>query len=244
MAEIIRIESLKRDPDRIKSYLKIIKTSTVTTQPLRMIFPTRYEEIGLAKIDMVCDVFNVTAILDNEDNYAVVIAPVIGKYLPSRVGYVMVEDEQYTCLYFEEGDTILPNNTMVASDDCIYPMFQEFYIKGKLPWYLNYEDVSNIMLETAKYADSRTGNNPLTIEILTSIMARAKENKQIYYKSTVTKRDDIFKKSPSYIGVSDIRYSYDTTSSKIIGGYFKEGVINAIVAPETETSKVADLLRS
>ena len=69
MAEIIRIESLKRDPDRIKSYLKIIKTSTVTTQPLPTIFPTRYEEIGLAKIDMVCDVFNVAAILDNEDNF-------------------------------------------------------------------------------------------------------------------------------------------------------------------------------
>ena len=57
MAEIIRIESLKRDPDKIKSYLKVIKTSTVTTQPLRMIFPTRYEEIGLAKIDMVCEIF-------------------------------------------------------------------------------------------------------------------------------------------------------------------------------------------
>ena len=108
---------------------------------------------------------------------------------------------------------------------------------------MNYEDVSNIFLETSKYASSGIGNNPIVIEILTAIIARVKNNKRILYKDTLKSKADIYSKPPSYIGVSNIHYSYDSTSSRIIGGYFKEGVINSVVDPETKTTRVADNLR-
>lgn len=241
--DTIRVDKLKRDPSKIRSYFKRIKTTTVTSQPIQIVFPARYLELKLARIDSLVDLLNMYVIIDSKDNYAVTIAPIIGKYIPESVNYIMINSEKYVALSFKAGETVIANNNMLADDSIIYTLFQEFFLKGNIPWYYNYEDVSNIFLETSKYADSGVGNNPVTIEILTSVLARVANNRKLYFKDSITSRNDIFRRPPGYVGISDIRYNFDSTSSKLIGGYFKEGVINAIVDPETKTTKLADNLR-
>lgn len=241
--EDLRVDKLKRDSKKILSYFKEVKNTIITTQPIQIVFPARFIDLKLAKIDGLVDVVGYYAILDDKGNYAVVIAPVIGKYSPDLISYVMIDNEKYACLSFKAGDTVVTNTTMLANDNFLFDLYTEFFTNGNIPWYMNYEDVSNIFLETSKYASSGIGNNPIVIEILTAIIARVKNNKRILYKDTLKSKADIYSKPPSYIGVSNIHYSYDSTSSRIIGGYFKEGVINSVVDPETKTTRVADNLR-
>ena len=241
--EDLRVDKLKRDSKKILSYFKEVKNTIITTQPIQIVFPARFIDLKLAKIDGLVDVVGYYAILDDKGNYAVVIAPVIGKYSPDLISYVMIDNEKYACLSFKAGDTVVTNTTMLANDNFLFDLYTEFFTNGNIPWYMNYEDVSNIFLETSKYASSGIGNNPIVIEILTAIIARVKNNKRILYKDTLKSKAEIYSKPPSYIGVSNIHYSYDSASSRIIGGYFKEGVINSVVDPETKTTRVADNLR-
>lgn len=242
--EVIRSDRLTRNTELIRSYFKKVKNTTITTTDITIYIPARYTSIGLATISSVVETLMMYAIVDKQGNYGVCIAPIIGKLIPSSPAYnVLIDGVEYIALPFEAGQTVIANNTMLCNDSFIYNIFQEFFINGKVPWFFGYEDLSNLLLEAKKYASSSTGDNPIIIEVLTSVMARVANNKKVFYKSVIKSKDDLNKIKPSYIGVSDRYYNFDTTVGKIVGGYFKEGILNAVVEQETETSKVSEKLR-
>ena len=98
--EDLRVDKLKRDSKKILSYFKEVKNTIITTQPIQIVFPARFIDLKLAKIDGLVDVVGYYAILDDKGNYAVVIAPVIGKYSPDLISYVMIDNEKTALPHF------------------------------------------------------------------------------------------------------------------------------------------------
>ena len=241
--EFISSSKLTRDSDKIRSYFKKIKNATITTQDITILIPEWYLDHKLAKLGSIVESVCIFAIIDGHNNYGVSIAPILGKFSPSEAySMVSVDGERYLSLPFHSGDVVIPNSTMLVNDNFMFDIFHSVYIQGKVPWFLSYEDLSNLLIESDKYAGSKVGSDPLTYEILTSMMARTK-NRKIYYKSVINSREDLSKIAPTYVGINNRYYSFDTTASKIIGSYFAEGVGVAIVSPETESSVVSDKLR-
>ena len=78
------------------------------------------------------------------------------------------------------------------------------------------------------------------MEILTFIITRTKDNKDISYREALHKG---YKTQPEFIALSDIIYSFSSVGAKLIGGYFAAGIGNAIVQPETQSNKTTDILR-
>jgi len=238
--DVIDVSKLKRDPSVIKSYFKVTNDITIVNSNIRVVFPERFVTKELASMGATVRLPAIYAIIDEDDNYAITLSPIIQELSPYVINNISVGDVVYKELLFNKGDVFIINNNLIMQDNFMYDLFDEFYIKGNIPWYLNYDDVSNIFLETKKYANSNIGNNPLTFEILTAITTRDINNKTVFYRTALNNKNKTY---PYYIGLNNIQYSFDNTGAKIIGGYMGAGLTNAIISPETKTSRVSEVLR-
>lgn len=235
---------LKRRPDIFKTYFKRINNITITTENIRVLIPERYINKEFIFMGTSTRVLGVYAILDDNNNYSVVSVPIFQDLSPVNVTDIMVNNVLYKVLHFNKDDVFISNNIMVISDNFIYDMFDEFYIKGNIPFFLDEDDVADMFIEAGKFAGSNVGKNPLTYEILTAVIARDPKNNAEFYRRKIKNESDKSTIKPVYVGLNNIYYSFDNTAARTIGGYYGSGVVTAIVNPETSPTIVADLLRA
>ena len=234
MAISLDISKLTRDAEKIKKLFKTVGDTTVCTSDITILFPKRFVNKNLCQLDMV------------NNTYAIALAPGFQTMKPSSIslyGLGNKSDEKtlYIGLGFKKDDVVILNNTLVKDSGCLFNILSELFINGNIPWYMNYEDVSNLLLESKKYTDTNIGNDPAGLEILTSIIAR--DNRFKPYREYIKSRDEIFSKPPTYVGLNNVM-AYDNTGSKLVGNYFGEGLTSAILEKETHTSDSSKILRS
>lgn len=234
----------KRNPELIKSYFKKVKDVTYTNTHLRIIFPERYINKEFVFMGSSIRILSIFAIVDDDNNYAISVAPIFIDLSPYNVSEVMIDDVLNKVLYFNKDDIVINNNTVVKTDSFIYDLFDEFYVKGNVPWFMGYEDVSDILLEAKKYSGSNVGENALTFEILASLVSRSGKDKSEFIRRSITSEKDVSKLDIRYIGLNNIYYSFDSTGARLFGGYYGSGVTTSIADPEDETTVMMDLIRS
>jgi len=237
--DVIPIDNLKRNPDIIKKCFKKINSTIICTKDISIVFPERYINKNLANIGSVVKVVSIYAILDGEGNYAIVNKPIFIDLTPTNIKTVEIDGVNYKELIFEKYSTFTTNTNLVMLDKFMFDLFDMFFIQGKVPWYLNYEDVSKIFIESKKYANNNVGENILAFEILTSIIARDKNDKTKYFRKVENK-----KSKPVFIGLQNIWYTFDNTISKLVGAYFDKGITSALVNKEEKTTKLEEILRA
>lgn len=232
-----RVNEFTRKPNAIKSLLKTTNGITTTSEDIRIMFPERYVESNMATIDNVIKVIGIYAILDNKNNYAVMNIPIMQELTPSHVDEVSVDGVVYKMLYFNKNSVVMPINKLIVNSDFIYVLFNDFFAAGRVPWYLDYTDLSNVFLESNKYLNNGIGKEIVAFELLASIVARDPEDLSVYYRLSKSN------KAPGYAGLNNLYYSYNNTGSKLVGSYLKTGLINAMIDPETKESETTKILR-
>lgn len=238
MAREFEIKGLKRKPEVFKTIFKVKDNSTLTTAKLYVMFPERYIKIGLAEIsvDFVKTV-GIYAILDEKGNYTVVNTPIFHELLPSSTDTVTVDDVSYVICTFDKDSIFLSSNDLIVMDSFVYDLFNEFYLHGNVPWFFDYEDLPNVFRTSKQYNNIPIGNDIVTWEVLSSVVTRYSSDKTKYHRQVLDKPYE-------FIGLNDIRYGYDNTGARIIGGYMKEGLTTSIIDKEKETSDTSKLLRA
>lgn len=232
----------KYNPKAVMKLLKTTGNSITALDDLRVIFPIRYENQELAFMGSVVKTVSIFAVADNNNNYGVVLAPIYIELTPMNITTLEINGEVNKVLEFQKGGIFSGNTNLIMNEDFMYNLFDEFFLKGKIPWFLNYEHVSNLFMEAKKYAGSKLGKNPLAMEILTAIITRSADNKEVFFRQVIDSKNS--NKGNSFVGLNNIYYSFDNTNSKINGSYYSSGVTAAIINPEDKTTKVADVLRA
>lgn len=233
----IEVNKLKKNPEAFKNIFKVTEANTLVTQDIYLMFPLHFIKKGLAYINSDgLRIVGIYALLDMDDNYCIVKDPIFQELQPSNISYCEVNGEEYVIAFFNKDTIFMLNNNLVVSDSFLYDLFDEFFTNGKIPWYINYEELANLFSDSKQYTNTNIGSDPIIFEVLTSTIARTKKDKTIYYRKSLNSE-------LSYIGLNDIRYGYNNTGARLIGGYFKEGIINSIVDPETTTSESSKILR-
>jgi hypothetical protein len=85
--------------------------------------------------------------------------------------------------------------------------------------------------------------NILLLEVLTAVITRLKENPLVEIRNVIKKKEDLKKLEYIYVGLSDVYYSYRSTTSKLLGNYFKKAINSSILYPEKEISDLEKVLR-
>lgn len=232
------INTLKHDIKRIDQILVKKGNTLYTKENINIIYPNRYINRKLVEIGSTVKLLAVFAIITNDDKYATVSAPIMMNFTPNNLSEVMINGVIYNTMEFEADSIIVPDTNSIKNTNFIYDMFDEFYIKGKVPWFMEYVTLSRLLVESSKYTGSGVGDNPLGYEIITAIIAKDSKNKKVQYRHTDMKLN------PAYTGLNSVYFSYDSTGAKLIGSYFKEGISSAVVNKEKKSTVVTDVLRS
>lgn len=231
------ISKLKRNPSTVAKLFKTSGNIVTVNDDVMVTIPTRYIDAKLAIIDNTVKTVGIYAVIDSKNNYAVCNIPIFQELSPFNIEDTTIQDEKYKILNFNKGTVFMPSNKLIVSTNSIYPIFNDFFAGDKVPWFMEYEDLCKVFIDSKKYLGNKIGSAILAFEIIASISARDSSSPTKYYRlSSMNKR-------PTYVGLKNLFYSYNNTGAKLIGSYFKTGVMTSILEPETKTSETSNILR-
>lgn len=229
---------LKHNPEAIKNCFRISNNMTIVTKDIKIVFLESFLNKELAEIGDYVSLVGLYGIIDENNNFGTCIAPVFQKILVNKIEDATCDDGKlYKILYIEKDSVMLDTNDLVVSDNQVYFIYDQFYVKGNIPFYISYNQLPTLLADADIFCGTRLGNDRHVFEILASLVARGKD-KSVYYRNS----PEMGIENPNYTSLSNIYYSLKSSSSKIIGGYYGSGISAAILNPETESSVLENLL--
>lgn len=230
---------MKRNPNYIIEQLYESKSNMLFTKKDCIIqFPKRYTERGMAEISVNNYVFGVLALI-MDGQYSVMLIPAMIKTTPSRISEVMIGDVPYMNFHYLAGSAIMDTTLVQRKNTLVYNIMEEFFLKGNIPWYVDYEDLGKIFDKAKDYADSNVAKNYAVMECLAAYISRSPKDRAIYYRLS---KD--YQQSPEYIGMyGNVYYAAPGTVNKLAGSYFQDAIVSALVQPSERISHVEQLLR-
>lgn len=240
--ETLDISKLTKNENIIKQKFKVVKDMTLTTDDLSIVFPVDYTNRYLAALDEYVEVVCIFAILDNKGNYASTLAPIKQRFYPSNIEVVNIEGVKYYKLDFSKNGVFFNSNKGIQTMNFVYDLFNMFILLGKVPWYVDYISLSNLIAESSKYNGNNIGNDVFIMELIASIITKYKDNPDISYRHVVNTLKDIKDKQVTYKGLDNHIFNVETTSSRLIGGHLEDNLIAGIIDPTTNNTKIENIL--
>lgn len=233
--------SLKRDAAVVgKAFKKLEDKSLVALKEARIYFPARFTEQHLAAVEVETHcIGHVAVVVDG--CYAYLNVNSMVRYDPAEVNKVMWEGDEYYELVFYPGSVVIPNLMLAKVDTNVYHIYNGILAKGRVPWYISYDDLMKIFKTAPKFAGAGVGTEHEVIELLVSLIARNPDNPTEYFR-TIANREG-FKEKPMYISFKSVEYAATNTTNKLGGANFSRGVVSALVDPSTRLERIETSLR-
>ena len=235
----------KRDPSFVLSTLKENQTGQIiTTQACKVQIPVRFTEVGLGEIGINTFAYGLFPIILDSGQYAVMNMNALVQLDPYKLSAETIDDVDYHVFHFTANQILIKSSDIVRRDTLMYNVFDEFIFKGKIPWYVEYDDLGKLFDTAKKYGNSNVATNLEVIEFIAAMVARSKDDRTKHIRSVCNTYSDASLDKVSYVPLNSVYYSVNNTLNKIAGSYFSEGVTSALVNQSKEISKVEKLLRS
>jgi len=238
------IKKLIRDPDFIHDCLQELPDGKlVAIKEVKIYVPARFEERGLCELGVDNYIVGIYAMVAEDKYYAVSMVNAMLLIQPTSVMKIKINGEDYFEFVFEKGSTIFSSVNLVMNDVLVYKIYNELISKGRIPWYLGYEELGHIF-DTAKYhGGANIGQNSEVTELIISIIARDPNDKTKYYRTIVKTKEDLEKTKPTFIPLKSVTYAATNTTNKLAGSYWSTGVVSALVSPSERTERIESILR-
>lgn len=228
-------------PDVVKR-LKQVDAVVFTTQDCTIEVPSRFMERDLGDIGERILVYGLFAIIFNDGKYKVLNVCAKVELFPYQFEKVMVDDTEYYRFGFKK-DTPVFSRTVVRNDLLMYEAFDEFFFKGKLPWYVNHEMKSKVFDTASSHANSNVASNAQAMEFAISLTSRDNRDRTKLIRQTATSLAD-FDKYGTTVPMASVYYGIKSPLNKITGSYFREGIVSSLVNPVDKADRVEQVLRA
>lgn len=208
---------------------------------MEVYFPVSFTESGITKVkDTVETLGFVMLAMGNIYSVLKIIANVT--LTPTEIGVTELFGEKYYKLSFEAGSCVFENQSIVVKDTLIYTVYNEFFSRGNVPAYLDYDDILSIFDTAQEYAgvDLINGRNEI-FHLIGSMISRNKKNLVQYYRQIADSPDA--DKLLRFVSMNDIDLNASNAVNKLGGNYFQTGVVSALNNPSTEIENIESILR-
>jgi len=231
--------TLARDASVVTKVFSKKGKSIIAAKDCSIIVPNRYfnTELGIMGDDV--KILNCYALYDRDRRYCVINSNNSITVTPTEVFSININGEDYKELAFDVGDIVIPNTEVVKTESIIYNILNEFIMLGNVPWFMEYEDMGNLFSTAVSHASSKAASNVIVMHALISIISRYYKNRSIYYRMVADKE-----KQPVFLPFSNIWYSYNNTTSRIVGAYMKQGITASLVEESDTLTRTERLIRS
>lgn len=236
---------LKRNPSLVLSQLVENASGQVLCKvPCKIQVPYRYSERGLGEVSIRTFTYGYFPIILETGDYAVMNVCALVELDPYKVMITTIDEIDYHEFYFEANQVVIKSGDLVKNTDNIYNIVDEFIFKGKIPWYVEYEDLAKLFDTAKDHAGSNVGENQEVMEFIASMVARSKDDRSKYIREVMTAKADTSLDKIDYVALSSVFYSVKSTVNKIAGSYFSDGVVSALVNPSDKAEKIERILRA
>lgn len=241
------MSKFKRDPKTALSRLTETKDGKVLVRaPCYIQVPERWMGlgIGLGSVTEKTMVYGFFPIVFNDGIYTVMNVCALMEITPSRTTKVTVNDQTYYEFHFDADTSIIKSLNVVRQDTLTFNIFNEFFMKGKVPWWATLDDLASIFDTANQFAGSKMGQTPQTIEFIAGVITRRKDETTKSIRQSAKNFNDYDLDNIEFVPLNSVLHSVNNTVSKLSGSYFHEGVISAIVNPSNRASQVEKILRT
>lgn len=237
------VSKLIRDPARVHKALQVTPDGKlVAKQEVKLYIPSRFTEHYLAEIGSTVYIAAIYGMVVEGTYFASSTVNAMMEITPSSMVTILVDGDEYLEFTFDAGAVITPSLKLVKNKPFVFQIYDEFFAKGRVPWYLGYLQMGRIFDTAKKHAGANIGGSHEITELLNSIVARSAKDRHLYYRSTVKSLDDLVKNPPAYIPMRSVQYAATNTLNKLAGSYFNEGVVSALVTPSSRQERIENLL--
>ena len=227
--------TLIRDAKQISSQLYTKGEKIYCKQKTIIEFPKWYEDKELASIQEVAYIYGIFAIIIG-DKYSVSVIPTLIPTIPILVNEIEREEVIYTQFVYGKDDCIIENINVVKHDILSYNFFETYFMYAREPWYVEYEDLIKIMDNLVPYAKSNVGDSHISSELVVSYITRSKGNRKQFYRQVEGKS------KYEYVDLMNVYSSVFSTTNRLAGGYFTNGMVSSLVQPSKTVSKIETLV--
>ena len=236
--------SYTRNSTNVRKHLRVENDQLLCDKPTYIHIPTRFMDKGLGEVGTNNTIFGIfPVILADTKEYGVFSVDAMVYINPFLTDEIEIDGVSYYSFYFEADTPIVSNMNVIKSDSIMYNILDEFLIKGKVPWYISYEDLCKFLDTAESHGGSNVAANYEIIEILSSMVARSVDNRKVYIRNAIEAKEDVDKKI-EYIPLSSVMYVATGTVNKLIGAYMEEGITSALVTASEESTRIEKLLRA
>lgn len=237
----MNIEGGQRDAEKIKSILKTVSGQVITTEGCRIIFPARWALYDLAEVNVEPYFYGLVKIQTLDGNaYAIQNMLSFIHSDPDTIETVKVDDDPYYVLTYHPGSVVIKTTTLLKDNDILSAVYSEFIKRGKVPFYVTYNDLNKVFDTAASHAGRSLGDTADIMAVPISIIARNPKDVTQYYREIINTVDPNTVK-PVYVPITSVDQSATSAITKITGSYFYQGVVSAINNP-TDQAEVLDLV--
>lgn len=226
---------MKRDPATIAKHVTLKNDAYYTDTLTYIEFPKWYGEKGLYVSGDISYVYGIIAVVVG-DTYSVTRIPTVINTVPVAINEIERDDGTYIRLCYGKGSKVFETTKVIMHSYLAYNFFEGYFMQGRVPWYINAEDLCYILDNTVQYGGTKLGSNEVNNELLTSFIARSSKDKTVFYRNNPVG-------NPSYVDLMDVRYSSLTTTNKLAGNYFNESVVSALVQKEKKPTTLENHVR-
>lgn len=146
-------------------------------------------------------------------------------------------------LHYQAFETIFDNVRVISDDKISYWIYDYFIALGRIPWYMNYEDVLKLYDLDKHFIGKLIAPKPTILELIASITARNPNNDRQLYRHLVKDVDDLQRIPPKWTPLKNVTLGAVDTFSKVMGSYFEEGMTSAIADNSDVQTEIEKVLR-
>lgn len=239
------IRTLVRDASRVHAALKELPDgSVVTTKGCKIYIPQRYVDKKMAYVGLDNYIIGIYAIVVEDKYYGVSTINSMIPIDPTDSNKIRIDEDDYIEFIFDPGSTVFKSTNLVKTDTIVYRIFDEFFDRGHVPWYISYEDLGGIFDSAPEFAGARIGQNREVTELLASTVARDPHDRTQYYRTSVTSLAQSVSNPPIYLPLRSVQYAATNTTAKLGGAYFQQGIVSALNDASTRSERIERILRT
>ncbi len=238
------ISTMVRDPKKIKAVLKEKDNTLLTTTGCKIYIPKRYIERKMAVVGAEIQIVGILTIVVEDKYYSVMRVPSMLTIQPSEILADKVLDEDYLVFSFDPGAVVISNLNIVMNIFLIYDIYNEIIAKGHVPWSFTYEDLGKLFADSKKYTGDQLSRTNVILEMIASTVSRNPKNLMEFYRHQIQTEEAEKAINPKFIPFRSVLYGANNTTAKLLGAYFDDSLISALVNPSERTEGVETILRS
>ena len=236
------VSSLKRDADFIKKHLSVVKDGNVkTSHDCYISIPVAFEDKKIVTLGEITQIMGSFAIIMG-DKYALFNSLTSYNIKPNVTAIEKINDTPYFKFEFKKGSTFIESLSTIKNGVLAYEILNMYLFRGKVPWYITYDDLAKTFDTAAKHSGLALDANPEILEMLVSLSSRQSSDTSKTLRHLQNNR-----LSPSditFVALANIAFGPGTSFTRLLGNYQEGGVITSLTAEDTTTDNVEEVIRS